>query len=640
MVGCERAASQRREGEGSVLIWVAALALVVCVVVIGTLSGSEITSNRLVSSPSAEFYPVRNAENVPVVNSSNQNKKDIPLVKIFYVCGANWDAIKTLGVSQPKHLEVIKIIGEYEPFSQDRMRNRIVEPRLIAVLHLLDYELFYNFLRWRPSSIDNHYRAAVRRDRLLDARQIGFSYRNPRSLIQSHGVLCCADAGFRIVGSRRELIDCIGHSAVNILSRIGELLSGVGLVGGSIGRIRCGSSHNVSIKSTLMHLVPLETHKYRSEDRNTQSNLGEPDRGFLKPSHFALYVLELICGCWLCFRSVYWLGYFGRKGHVGFLLLFSGYVLAIHGGVHVVLGLVALRQTDEIVTQKDLTTSTLCNTVTSMANVLSTDKQIAVIGALAEGSSIRSIERITGVHRDTIMRLGVRVGQGCAGLLDAKMRDLPCRYLQFDEVWGFIGKKERHLRVDDDPQYGDVWTFCAIDAETKLVPTFKVGKRDLATAKAFVSDLHGRLANRVQISSDALRAYVDAIEQSFGADVDFGQIVKTYEHDYSQHPEYKYSAPTFVAVDKRAVTGSPDMNLVSTSYIERLNATTRLHMRRLTRLTLAFSKKLENFQAAVALHFAYYNLVKRHGTLRCTPAMAAGIERDFWSVGQLVESVL
>ena len=195
-----------------------------------------------------------------------------------------------------------------------------------------------------------------------------------------------------------------------------------------------------------------------------------------------------------------------------------------------------------------------------MANVLSTDKQIAAISALAEGSSIRSIERMTGVRRDTIMRLGVRVGRGCAGLLDRK------------------------------------------------------------------------------ISSDALRAYVDAIEQTFGADVDFGQIVKTYEHDFSQHPEYKYSAPKFVSVEKRPVIGNPDMDLVSTSYIERLNATTRLHMRRLTRLTLAFSKKLENFEAAVALHFAYYNFVKRHNTLRCNPAMAAGIERDFWTVGDLVEA--
>jgi IS1 family transposase len=275
-----------------------------------------------------------------------------------------------------------------------------------------------------------------------------------------------------------------------------------------------------------------------------------------------------------------------------------------------------------------------------MANVLNTDKQIAVIGALAEGSSIRSIERITGVHRDTIMRLGVKVGQGCATLLDSKMRNLPCQRLEFDEVWGFIGKKQRHTRVDDDPQFGDVWTFCAIDAETKLVPSFKCGKRDLATAKAFVGDVASRMAGRIQISADALKAYQDAIEQTFGTDVDFGQIIKTYEHDHAQHPELKYSAPKFVSVEKRIVTGSPDMDLISTSYIERLNATTRLHMRRLTRLTLAFSKKLENFEAAVALHFAYYNLVRRHGTLRCTPAMAAGVEQGFWGVGDLVEATI
>jgi IS1 family transposase len=273
-----------------------------------------------------------------------------------------------------------------------------------------------------------------------------------------------------------------------------------------------------------------------------------------------------------------------------------------------------------------------------MANVLSAEKQTAIIAALAEGSSIRSIERITGVHRDTIMRLGVKVGQGCTALLDEKMRNLPCRLLQFDEVWGFVGKKERHVRPDDDPQYGNVWTFCAIDAETKLVPSFKCGKRDLATAKTFVADVQSRMAGRVQISSDALKAYQDAIEQTFGADVDFGQIIKTYEHDDSQNAERKYGAAKFVSVEKRSVTGSPDMSLVSTSYIERLNATTRLHMRRLTRLTLAFSKKLENFEAAVGLHFAYYNLVKRHNSLRCTPAMAAGVERDFWSVHDLVEA--
>src|SRR5437870_2888763 len=152
-----------------------------------------------------------------------------------------------------------------------------------------------------------------------------------------------------------------------------------------------------------------------------------------------------------------------------------------------------------------------------MANVLNTDKQIAVISALAEGSSIRAIERITGVHRDTIMRLGVRVGKGCATLLDQKMRDLPCQHLQFDEIWGFIGKKERHVRPEDNPQMGDAWTFCAIDADTKLMPAFKVGKRNAETANAFVEDVAARLRNRVQISSDGLRAYVEAVERGFGS---------------------------------------------------------------------------------------------------------------------------
>ncbi len=273
-----------------------------------------------------------------------------------------------------------------------------------------------------------------------------------------------------------------------------------------------------------------------------------------------------------------------------------------------------------------------------MANVLSTDKQIAVIGALAEGSSIRAIERMSGIHRDTIMRLGVRVGKGCAALLDERMRNLPCRHLQFDEIWGFIGKKERNVTVDDEPEIGDVWTFCAVDADTKLVPAFRVGKRDRATADAFVQDVASRMRNRLQISTDALRAYVEAIEKAFGADVDYAQIVKTYTHDESQHPNRKYSAPEIVSTEKKRIVGHPDMRLASTSYIERLNATTRLHMRRLTRLTLAFSKKRENFEAAVALHFAYYNLVKQHKTLRCTPAMAACVERGFWTVGELIEA--
>ena len=274
-----------------------------------------------------------------------------------------------------------------------------------------------------------------------------------------------------------------------------------------------------------------------------------------------------------------------------------------------------------------------------MANVLPKDKQIAIISLLAEGSSIRAISRVTGIHQDTICRLGVRVGKGCARLLDAKMRDLTCHYLQFDEIWGFIGKKEKHLASTDDPTKGDVWTFCAIDAETKLMPAFKVGKRNHVTANAFVADVASRLKNRPQISSDGLRAYVEAVENAFGTEVDFGMIIKTYGVDKGEHhQERRYSAPEVTSMQKMEIMGRPDMDLVSTSHIERLNGTTRLHMRRLTRLTYAFSKKLENFEAAVALHFAYYNFVKTHGTIRCTPAMAAGVEKSFLTVGDLVEA--
>jgi len=271
-----------------------------------------------------------------------------------------------------------------------------------------------------------------------------------------------------------------------------------------------------------------------------------------------------------------------------------------------------------------------------MANVLGTEKQTAIIAALAEGSSIRSIERITGVHRDTIMRLGVKVGHGCATLMDTAMRNLPCNRLEMDEIWGFVGKKDRNVREGEDA-VGSVWTFCAIDAETKLVPAFKVGNRDVATAAAFVQDIADRMAYRVQISTDGLNAYVAAMENAFGGSVDYAQIIKTYGHEEVSNNR-RYSAPEFVSSEKKVVVGNPDERLISTSYVERLNATTRLHMRRLTRLTLAFSKKRENFEAAVALHFAYYNFVKRHSTIRCTPAMAAGVTSSFWRVGDLVEA--
>jgi len=271
-----------------------------------------------------------------------------------------------------------------------------------------------------------------------------------------------------------------------------------------------------------------------------------------------------------------------------------------------------------------------------MANILPTDKKIQVIAALAEGSAVRSIERMTGIHRDTIMRLGVKVGQGCTRLMDQTMRELSCGRLEMDEIWGFVGKKDRNVKPGAVGS-GSVWTFCAIDSDTKLVPAFKVGNRDTATADGFMQDVASRMKNRLQISTDGLNAYVAAIEKAFGGEVDYAQIVKTYGAQEINGAR-RYSPPEFVSCEKKVINGDPECDLISTSYVERLNATTRHHMRRLTRLTLAFSKKLANFEAALGLHFAYYNFVKRHGTLRCTPAMAAGVTSGFWSVGDLVEA--
>lgn len=271
-----------------------------------------------------------------------------------------------------------------------------------------------------------------------------------------------------------------------------------------------------------------------------------------------------------------------------------------------------------------------------MANILSTDKKVNVISALAEGSSIRSIERMTGVHRDTIMRLGVHTGKGCEVIMDQAMRGLKLKSIQLDEIWGFIGKKRKNVLPKDPEEFGDVWTFVAIDADTKLIPSYAVGKRDSETANAFLDDLSSRLVNRPQISTDGLTTYIEAVEKGFGANVDYGQIVKTYSTD-DQIPEGKYSPPEMVEVKKYIVAGNPEADLISTSFVERQNLTMRMHIRRLTRLTNAFSKKVENFKAAIALHFVYYNFIRTHKTLRVTPAMAAGVMPTQWSVADLVE---
>ncbi|MGO8914710.1 MAG: IS1 family transposase [Stellaceae bacterium] len=234
------------------------------------------------------------------------------------------------------------------------------------------------------------------------------------------------------------------------------------------------------------------------------------------------------------------------------------------------------------------------------------------------------------------MRLLIEVGAGCAAIMDEKMRELPCRRVQVDEIWSFVGKKQRWVTPQDDrTRVGDQWTFVALDPDTKLVPSYRVGKRSRSNAVAFMNDLSLRLANRVQLSSDALNTYVDAVERAFGADVDYGQAVKFYEAE--PIGPGRYSPPRVVDQQKTVITGEPDQDHISTSLVERQNLTMRMSMRRFTRLTNAFSKKIENLQAAVSLHFAHYNFVRVHKTLRVTPAMAAGVDNRLWSLEELVE---
>jgi IS1 family transposase len=274
-----------------------------------------------------------------------------------------------------------------------------------------------------------------------------------------------------------------------------------------------------------------------------------------------------------------------------------------------------------------------------MANKLPTEKKVAVISLLCEGMSIRATERTTGVNQNTIMSLGRRVGEACAKIQDEKMRGLNCRNVEVDEIWGFIGAKRKN--ANKAGAYGDVWTFIALDADTKLIPSFVVGKRDAYHAKMFMDDLAARLAMRPQISSDALAAYPDAFERSFGTEADYGQIVKTYSvtplGKAAQPAAARYSPAEVVKVEKMVISGMPDMTRITTSHVEKQNHTLRMHCRRLTRLTNAFSRKIENFEAAVALNFAYYNFVKTHKAIRMTPAMAAGVENSHWTVAELVE---
>jgi IS1 family transposase len=273
----------------------------------------------------------------------------------------------------------------------------------------------------------------------------------------------------------------------------------------------------------------------------------------------------------------------------------------------------------------------------SMANVLSTSDRVAVVAALVEGCSIRSTSRMTGVARNTVTKLLLDLAEVCAKVSDEKLRDLPCRRLQIDEIWEFCYAKEKNVPADKKGifGYGDVWTWVAIDADTKLVPSWLVGPRDAGSATELVQDLAGRLANRVQITTDGLKAYVGAIEDAFGGDVDFAQLVKLYGP--APGGETRYSPAECIGCQKHAVTGNPDEKHVSTSYVERQNLTMRMSMRRFTRLTNGHSKKVENHAAAVAVHFAFYNFCRPHATLKGrTPAMAAGIETRKWDLADLI----
>src|SRR5882757_6078075 len=268
-------------------------------------------------------------------------------------------------------------------------------------------------------------------------------------------------------------------------------------------------------------------------------------------------------------------------------------------------------------------------------NRLSLARRTQIIGALVEGNSIRSTERMTDTHRDTIMRLMVEVGTGCASLANEQMRELSCQRIQCDEIWSFVKIKQGHIaKGTDRTKIGDQWTFVAIDPDTKLVPSYLVGKRTRENAITFMTDLSERLSNRVQISSDALRSYVDAVEQAFGADVDYGQIVRFY--DAEPIGPGRYAPPHVTHVERTVIAGSPDPVHISTSLVERQNLTMRMSMRRFTRLTNGFSKKLENHEHALALYFTYYNFCRIHQTLRVTPAMEAGVSDHVWSLDEVI----
>lgn len=275
--------------------------------------------------------------------------------------------------------------------------------------------------------------------------------------------------------------------------------------------------------------------------------------------------------------------------------------------------------------------------MSSMANVLSTQKRSAIVSALVEGMSVRATARMVDVSKDTVLKLVVELGEACIEHMNQTMQNLPCKRLQVDEIWGFCYSKAKNVPDEKRGQfgYGDVWAFTAIDADTKLVPSFLVGLRDAGCAHEFMTDLAGRLSGRVQLTTDGHKMYLSAVEEAFGGDVDYAMLVKVYGAA-PEGPEVRYSPAECIGAEKHALTGCPDPAHVSTSYVERHNLTLRMGMRRYTRLTNAHSKKLRNHTAALGLFLCFYNFCKIHSSLRVTPCMAAGLTSRVWSIADLL----
>lgn len=271
-------------------------------------------------------------------------------------------------------------------------------------------------------------------------------------------------------------------------------------------------------------------------------------------------------------------------------------------------------------------------------NKLSLEKRAQILALLVEGNSMRAITRLVGCSINTVTALLIDVGQACSEYQDKAMRNLPCKRIQCDEIWSFCYSKEKNVSAEDKGVlgHGDVYTWTSICPDTNLVPSFMVGKRDAEYAHAFIQDLASRLANRVQLTTDGHKPYIEAVEGAFGSEIDYAMLVKHYSNPgEAQQAQKRYSPSEFVSAEKRRISGDPDVKKVSTRHVERQNLTMRMGMRRFTRLTNGFSKKIENLEHAVALHFMFYNFGRIHKTLRVTPAMEAGISDHVWTLEEI-----